>query len=391
MIRKLWKGLFNSSEAEGLSIASKEDVEHIIDMLIADKINPQVFLSNLVCCPINLLTFKYLFGIIIMNEHCRTNHSYPKRRRGHQPLGARENLSVAFGPTSANYPVGSPRSFQSRHSQATGRFPSNRSIVAGAIFGSPVIRSGERRPSPWTYSKNFSQESYGYCQYHPAYNPSQCDSLEYTQYGKSSGRQSNDCSTHMATIQSQTPLGQNIQTQQGQAVSREAVRYSWSLSESPRQSPRPLRRRKKSDSSTGTHSTVTSSETGRSCKTNSRLFPPWYNNVIRGIKHAGWNCNWRLHATAQTPGIYPISADYQYKNSIRFEPAPDCRQLWNPQTPTCSKMAKTSSSFSPAFYTYIQFLAESGRTMVFRDHVKKNSSWLVQKCQRADYNYQTIH
>lgn len=47
MIRKLWKDLFDSSEAEGLSIATKEDVEQIINMFIADKIDPQVFISNL--------------------------------------------------------------------------------------------------------------------------------------------------------------------------------------------------------------------------------------------------------------------------------------------------------------------------------------------------------
>ncbi|MBU4293915.1 MAG: zinc ribbon domain-containing protein [Actinobacteria bacterium] len=47
MIKKIWKDLFHSSEAEGLSIASKEDIEEIIDMLIADKIDPQIFISNL--------------------------------------------------------------------------------------------------------------------------------------------------------------------------------------------------------------------------------------------------------------------------------------------------------------------------------------------------------
>jgi hypothetical protein len=47
MIQKIWEDLFNSSEAEGLSIASKEDVEQIIGILIADKIDPQAFLSNL--------------------------------------------------------------------------------------------------------------------------------------------------------------------------------------------------------------------------------------------------------------------------------------------------------------------------------------------------------
>jgi len=47
MIQKMWEDLFNSSEAEGLSIASKGDVEQIIDILIADKIDPQAFLPNL--------------------------------------------------------------------------------------------------------------------------------------------------------------------------------------------------------------------------------------------------------------------------------------------------------------------------------------------------------
>ena len=47
MIKKIWKDLFYSSEAEGLSISSKEDTEEIIDILIADKIDPQFFISNL--------------------------------------------------------------------------------------------------------------------------------------------------------------------------------------------------------------------------------------------------------------------------------------------------------------------------------------------------------
>ena len=47
MITKIWRDLFHSSEAEGLSIAPKEDVEQIIDLLIEDKIDPKIFLSNL--------------------------------------------------------------------------------------------------------------------------------------------------------------------------------------------------------------------------------------------------------------------------------------------------------------------------------------------------------
>lgn len=47
MIKKIWKELFHSSEVEGLSISSKEDVEQIIDLFIADKIDPRLFISNL--------------------------------------------------------------------------------------------------------------------------------------------------------------------------------------------------------------------------------------------------------------------------------------------------------------------------------------------------------
>lgn len=47
MIKKIWEDLFHSSEAESLSIASKEDVEQIIDMFIADKIDPRIFIDNL--------------------------------------------------------------------------------------------------------------------------------------------------------------------------------------------------------------------------------------------------------------------------------------------------------------------------------------------------------
>jgi len=47
MIHKIWRDLFDSSIKEGLSIASKEDIEQIIDLLITDKIDPQIFISNL--------------------------------------------------------------------------------------------------------------------------------------------------------------------------------------------------------------------------------------------------------------------------------------------------------------------------------------------------------
>lgn len=43
----MWEDLFRSSEIERLSIATKEDIEEIIEMLIRDKIDPQIFITNL--------------------------------------------------------------------------------------------------------------------------------------------------------------------------------------------------------------------------------------------------------------------------------------------------------------------------------------------------------
>ena len=46
MIRKIWENTFNEEGRELLE-STKEDVEQIIDLFIADKIDPQIFLSNL--------------------------------------------------------------------------------------------------------------------------------------------------------------------------------------------------------------------------------------------------------------------------------------------------------------------------------------------------------
>jgi len=46
MIRKLWENIFNK-EGNKLLESTKEDVEQIIDLFVVDKIDPQVFLSNL--------------------------------------------------------------------------------------------------------------------------------------------------------------------------------------------------------------------------------------------------------------------------------------------------------------------------------------------------------
>src|SRR3989338_4796836 len=326
-----------------------------------------------------------------MNEHSRKNHINSNRRSKHQSLGAREKFSITLGSASENYSTVGSRSFQSRHSQAIKYFPSNCSVVARTFFSPSVTRITERRSSSRTFSKDSPQKSYCDSQCNPAYNASPCDSLEYPQYGRSTRSQQCNCPTHMERTQSKTSSGQNIQTQPRQEVSRKTLRYCGSLSESSRQSYCLLCRRKKPDSSAGTNSTLASLTPRYSCKTDSRLPASWYHHLICSLKYTRWHCHRRLHAKTQTSGIHQIPAAYQYKNPVRFRSSFDCRQLRNAQAPTSSELAKASSTFLLAFYSDIQFLVELGGTMVFRDHFKKNTSWLIQKCKRAHYSNQTIY
>ena len=46
MIRKIWENIFNEEGGELLE-SPKEDIEQIIDLFIANKIDPQIFFSNL--------------------------------------------------------------------------------------------------------------------------------------------------------------------------------------------------------------------------------------------------------------------------------------------------------------------------------------------------------
>ncbi len=47
MIKKIWKDNFEILVKEGAGVIGKEDIDDVVDMLVADKIDPQVFVSNL--------------------------------------------------------------------------------------------------------------------------------------------------------------------------------------------------------------------------------------------------------------------------------------------------------------------------------------------------------
>lgn len=299
-----------------------------------------------------------------MNEYNRTDHPYSTRRSHYQPLGTRETFSFATRATSANYPVGSQRGFQSRYCPSFGYFPANRSMMARTFFSAPLSWFRERRSSSGTDSKDSAQESYRHRQCHSADNASERDTLEYPQYGQSTESQQCDHPTYLERTQYKTSFVQNIQTQPRQTVRRETLRYSWALYESAGQVDCLLCGRKKSDPSTRTDATITAYATRYSCQTNSRLYTSWHHHVICSLKHARGHSARRLHAPPSTSGIYQIPADYRHKNSAGFGSSSDSGQLWNTQTSQSSIMAQTTSSFSIAFYAHIQFLGKLGGALV---------------------------
>jgi hypothetical protein len=88
MIRKIWEDLFNSFEAEGLSIATNKDVEQIIGILIADKIAPQVFLSNLETLLLGgLQSINDFFGVGEKKKHKPTESVSHFTFIANRPLG----------------------------------------------------------------------------------------------------------------------------------------------------------------------------------------------------------------------------------------------------------------------------------------------------------------
>ncbi len=109
------------------------------------------------------------------------------------------------------------------------------------------------------------------------------------------------------------------------------------------------------------------------------IFAARHDHSICRFEHARWNRHRRLYAASQTSGVYKVSTDPQRQNSFGFNAPSDCRQLWNTQTSTGSKLVKTESTLSSALYSNVQFLGEHDRTMVPRNHHKKNSPRVIQK------------
>ena len=181
---------------------------------------------------------------------------------------------------------GRRRFLESRYCQKVANITTNGSVMASAIFILASIRAAEGCSASGSQATNSSTQSSCSSHGYTAQQAFKCDSLEYENHGRISRTQPVHRDTSLAKTQLKTASCRNIQTQTGQTFQRRASRCGRALPQSSRQSFGSLCRREKSKA------------------LDSRLNTTRHNNSIRGFEHARWQSYRRLHATAQTSGIY---------------------------------------------------------------------------------------
>ena len=327
---------------------------------------------------------------MLMNELSRTHNVITGGTPDVGRLVQREEFSFSRGSTRSYCSHGRRWAIESRHCQRVAHLTAYGSTMAAAIFIPSPVGSAERCAPPGSNTENPSTQNRRGCCRHITQQACQRNPLEHPQHGRGPRVKSIHRDAHLETAQPQTPFGRDIQTQQRQTFFRETPRCGRSLFKSSRQSSNLMCRREKSNPGTGTHQTL-NAVTSRHCgPSDTRLYPPWDDNFIRGFKHDRWQSHRRLYAPPQASGIHPVPAIDQCQNSNGFGPASYCRQLRDSQTCSREGMAETPSQIPFAFYSNIQFMAQHGRTLVPRNHRQADSPRIVQKCSRADQRHYAI-
>ncbi len=325
-----------------------------------------------------------------MNEISRTYHIIIKRRNDPELLGNWKKLSISHSSACPDYPHGGGWCSKPGYRQRTPYITSDSATLAPTVLISTPARSGKRCSTPWaqaTYSATKDQRRYrGYAPYGAA----ECDTLEYAKHGQGFRCQQSYNMSNMATTQSQTPSGRNIQTQPGQAIRRKTSRYRRPVSQPAGQGACFMRRREEPDSSPRQDTTVIPVTSWYSRASNLRLHAARDNDVIRRFKYARRQGYRRLYASAPAPGIYPVLTAYQCQDPAGLRPALNSGQLRRPQTSAGPKMAQTESTVSSSLYTDIQFMAQYGGTLVPGNHRQTHSSRFIQKRSRVDQSHYAI-
>ena len=301
---------------------------------------------------------------MFIDEKSRAYSVITRRADNAQCLGQRTKISVTNGSTRSNCLFGCRRYFESGYCPETSNFSSYRSTLAPAVPIPSSRGAKERCPTTRQIPKNYTAENQRCCSCHSSHDPRRCDSLEHANNGQGSRFERGNRSSYMAQAQFETAPCRNLQTQSGQTLYRKIARCCRPIFESTGQSDRLLCRREESNPSIRTHTNLDASTPGRYGSSDTRLYTTRDNNVIRSFKHARWTGYRRLHASPSASRVHSVLTAYQCQDSARSGLTPDRRQLWNTQTPTCSKMAEASSEIPSAFYSNIQFMVEYGGTMV---------------------------
>lgn len=330
------------------------------------------------------------FCIFIHSEYSRTYYTIRSGRKNHWPLGAWEKLPAAPSATGTNHSDDSRWYLQPHDRSSTGNLSTYCPTVAAAFLVPAMCRIGKRCTSPWSHSENLFAENQSYRRGNSPDNAFQCDALEHTNHGQSTGRKRSNDTSDMEATQSQAPPGQNLQTQSRPTFLREARRRCWALSESPGQVLSALCRRKKPNSSTRPHPAGPSIKERPLRDHDPRLQTQWHHDIVCGPEHAQRQGDRRLHAASSAPRVHSISQKNRCRNIGRVRSPFDRGQLWYPQTSASEILAPSPSPIPSAFYSNFKFLVEPRGTMVSRTDRQTSSPGKLSKRTGIDRRYQTI-
>ena len=322
----------------------------------------------------------------------RSAHNIVPRRKVHPGyMGTRKKSPAETGAACTDCSDGCKRDAESRYRSRSGYQQANSPALAATLFGFSAWRAAKGCSSSWSFAQNHPQKDSGSCRSHSAYNPTQCNSLEYPQHGKGPGTQRGHDPADMETAQPQTPFDQNLQTQSRQTLRREALRCCWSLPQSSRQVTGLECRREESNPSARPISAWLTDEERALWNHDARLQTQRHDYFICSPQHARRQGDRRLYAAPSASGVYPFPQENRWRDSGRARPPFDRGQLRYSQTPTCEVLAQTASTVPFALYADIQFLVEPGRALVPRAYRQTHPSGHVPERARIDCCYQRLY
>jgi len=283
-------------------------------------------------------------------------------------LGTWQKPSAAVGPACPNYPVGCRRDAEPGCGTGSEGLVSDGAFVAATLSGAAPAGTGKGCSPARSSSSDSGSKDSRRGGSDAAHDAARSHPLEYAHDGKSPRGERGDHSTNLEAAQPPTASCGNLPAQPGQTFYRKASRRGRAVSESTGQGAGAVRRREKPDSSAGQNPASVAVAAWDSRSPDTRLQAQRHHDLVRRAQHAGWQGHWPLHAAASPSGIYPLPETDRYGHTDGVGLAFDRGQLQHPQAPPRRVVVETPSPFPFALYPDLQFLAQSRRALVPRDH-----------------------